>query len=122
MLAATDPANPYGSIIKWPESIFALTRSVGANVIVVDGALAAYIGRGEKQITTFLPEEEPTRTNVAREIAKAMSSMVHRGMRRALLISEVDGQPVAKSAIAPMLVEAGFTPSSMGYQLRAPRA
>src|SRR5205823_10792483 len=46
MLAATDPANPYGSIIKWPESMFGLTRSVGASVIIVDGKLVAYeIGR-----------------------------------------------------------------------------
>ena len=122
MLAATDPANPYGAILKWPESAFALTRSVGASVILVDGKLAAYVGRGEKQITTFLPDEEPTRTHVAREIANALAALVLRGGRRALLISEVDAQPVAKSAIAPMLVEAGFTPGSMGYQLRAPRA
>jgi ATP-dependent Lhr-like helicase len=122
MLAATDPANPYGAIIKWPESMFALTRSVGASVILFDGRLAAYVGRGEKQITTFLPEEEPTRTNVAREIAKTLASIVTSGRRRALLIAEVDGQPVSKSPIAPMLAEAGFTPSSMGYQLRTPRA
>jgi ATP-dependent Lhr-like helicase len=121
MLAATDPANPYGSIIKWPESMFALTRSVGASVILVDGRLAAYVGRGEKQITTFLPEEEPTRTNFAREIAKTLASIVMSGRRRALLIAEVDGQPVSKSPIAPMLAEAGFTPSSMGYQLRVVR-
>jgi ATP-dependent Lhr-like helicase len=122
LLAATDPANPYGAIVKWPDSTFALTRSVGASVILVDGKLAAYVGRGEKQITTFLPDDEPTRTNVAREIASALAALVLRGGRRALLIAEVDAQPVAKSAIAPMLVEAGFAPSSMGYQLRAPRA
>jgi hypothetical protein len=39
-------------------------------------------------------------------------------MRRALLITEVDEAPVARSALAPFLVEAGFAPSSMGYQLR----
>src|SRR5207237_973835 len=51
MLAATDPANPYGAIVKWPESMFALTRSVGASVIIVDGKLAASVGRGEKAST-----------------------------------------------------------------------
>ncbi|HKO02142.1 MAG TPA: DEAD/DEAH box helicase, partial [Thermoanaerobaculia bacterium] len=84
MLAATDPANPYGAIVKWPESMFALTRSVGASVIIVDGKLVAYVGRGEKQITTFLPDEEPTRTHVAREIANALAALVLRGGRRAL--------------------------------------
>ncbi|HEY2321528.1 MAG TPA: DEAD/DEAH box helicase [Thermoanaerobaculia bacterium] len=119
MIAATDPANPYGSIVKWPESRGALTRSVGASVILVNGALAAYVGRGEKQITLFLPEDEPSRSAVARAVANALAALVHGGARRALLITEVDDAPVAKSALAPMLAEAGFTPSSMGYQLRA---
>ena len=118
MIAATDPANPYGSIVKWPESRSALTRSVGASVILVNGALAAYVGRGEKQITLFLPEDEPSRSTVARAVANALASLVHSGARRALLITEVDDAPVAKSPLAAMLAEAGFTPSSMGYQLR----
>jgi len=36
-----------------------------------------------------------------------------------LLITEVDDQPVARSAIAPFLAEAGFAATSMGYQMRA---
>ena len=119
-IAATDPANPYGAIVKWPEaSERNLTRSVGAGVILVNGALAAYAGRGEKQIVTFLPEDEPARGTVAREIAKALASRVEDGTRRALLISEVDGKPVARSPLAPFLAEAGFTPSAVGYQKRA---
>jgi ATP-dependent helicase Lhr and Lhr-like helicase len=119
MVAATDPANPYGAIVKWPESRMALTRSVGASVILVNGALAAYVGRGEKQIALFLPEDEPSRSAVARAVANALASLVRGGARRALLITEIDDQPVAKSALAPMLAEAGFAPSSMGYQMRA---
>ncbi|HEX7190702.1 MAG TPA: DEAD/DEAH box helicase, partial [Thermoanaerobaculia bacterium] len=119
MIAATDAANPYGSIVKWPESRTALTRSVGASVILVNGALAAYVGRGEKQIATFLPEDEPSRSSAARAVANALASLVRNGARRALLITEVDEAPVAKSALAPMLAEAGFTPSALGYQLRA---
>jgi len=118
MIAATDPANPYGSIVKWPESRAALTRSVGASVILVNGALAAYVGRGEKQITLFLPEDEPSRSMVARAVANALASLVRSGARRALLITEIDDAPAAKSALAPMLAEAGFAPSALGYQLR----
>src|SRR5213076_545339 len=41
VLAATDPANPYGGIVKWPEIVAAdvgrgPTRSVGSLVILVD--------------------------------------------------------------------------------------
>ena len=46
MLAATDPANPYGALLRWPaapEEGSSLTRSVGARVVLVDGALTAYL-------------------------------------------------------------------------------
>ncbi len=119
MMAATDPANPYGAILKWPvlENRM-LSRAVGAHVILVNGALVAYIGRGEKQLTTFLPDDEPSRGLAGREIARRLASMVRDGARRALLISEVDGAPVARSPLAPFLVEEGFAPTAMGYQLR----
>ncbi|HEX3580249.1 MAG TPA: hypothetical protein VH087_00705, partial [Thermoanaerobaculia bacterium] len=101
------------------ESRAALTRSVGASVILVNGALAAYVGRGEKQIALFLPEDEPSRSTIARAVANALASLVRSGARRALLITEIDDAPVAKSPLAPMLAEAGFTPSALGYQMRA---
>ena len=37
LLAATDPANPYGSLLKWPtggDSTSSLQRSVGARVVL----------------------------------------------------------------------------------------
>ena len=63
-LAATDPANPYGAILKWPrrrrgrtgarrDEAAAPTRSdasVGAGVILVNGALAAYVGPGRPAV------------------------------------------------------------------------
>jgi ATP-dependent Lhr-like helicase len=119
MIAVTDPANPYGAIVKWPESRVPLTRSVGASVVLVNGALAAYVARGEKQIALFLPEDEPARSVFARAVAKALASLVLSGARRALLITEIDDAPVAKSVVAPMLTEAGFTAGSMGYQMRS---
>ena len=53
VLAATDPANPYGTILKWPAPPGDAeaggrgpTRTVGALVVLVNGTLAAYISRG----------------------------------------------------------------------------
>jgi ATP-dependent Lhr-like helicase len=117
LLAATDPANPYGALLKWPAG--GLTRSVGASVIIVNGALAAYIARGEKQLTIFLPEDEPNRTTFAKAIARALASLVREGKRRAMLIAEVNDEPIARSAVAPFLAEEGFVPSALGYQMRA---
>ncbi|HEV2720120.1 MAG TPA: DEAD/DEAH box helicase, partial [Thermoanaerobaculia bacterium] len=111
MLASTDPANPYGALVRWPEP--GPMRNVGSSVILVDGALAAYVGRGEKQLTAFLPDDEPRRSLVAREIAKSLAKLVESGARRALLLADFD------EALAPFLAEAGFRPTAAGYQLRA---
>jgi ATP-dependent Lhr-like helicase len=119
LLAATDPANPYGTIVKWPEARVPLTRSVGSSVVIVNGALAAYVPRGEKQLALFLPEDEPSRSVAGREVAKALASLVTGGTRRALLIAEIDGQPASRSALGAFLAEAGFTPSALGFQMRA---
>ncbi|HEX8408819.1 MAG TPA: DEAD/DEAH box helicase [Thermoanaerobaculia bacterium] len=125
MLAATDPANPYGAIVKWPESDVGstrtLSRSVGAEVILVNGLMACYVSRGEKSFYVFLPEDEPVRSMVGREIAKALASLVESGSRRALLISEVNEEQATKSPLAPFLAEKGFVATAMGMQLRAPK-
>jgi ATP-dependent helicase Lhr and Lhr-like helicase len=116
-LASTDPANPYGALVKWPAQ--GPMRNVGSSVILVDGALAAYVGRGEKQLQTFLPEDEPRRSLVAREIAKSLARIVESGARRALLVAEIDDEAVSKSPLAPFLAEAGFAPTALGYQMRS---
>jgi ATP-dependent Lhr-like helicase len=118
MLAATDPANPYGAILPWPESPWTLSRSAGAAVILVNGLMACYITRGEKQIHLFLPEDEPSRVRVAREVAKTFAALVRDGSRRALLIAEVNDGPATRSALAPFLIEQGFVASAMGMQKR----
>jgi ATP-dependent Lhr-like helicase len=119
-LAATDPANPYGAIIKWPGGAERqLTRSVGASVILVDGSLACYLGRGEKSIALFLPDDQADREPVGRAVARALAAFVGEGHRRAMLLSQADNAPIADSPIAPWLVETGFLPTSQGYQMRA---
>jgi ATP-dependent Lhr-like helicase len=119
MLAATDPSNPYGAILAWPESPWLLSRSVGAQVILVNGRMACYVSRGEKQIYVFLPEDEPLRSMVAREVAKSLASIVHEARRRALLIAEINDEPAPRSALASFLVEEGFVATGMGLQMRA---
>jgi ATP-dependent helicase Lhr and Lhr-like helicase len=126
VLASTDPANPYGTILRWPE--FAAsdrdgargpTRTVGSLVIIVNGALAGYISRGARALFTFLPEDEPARSMTARALAGRLASM-GRGEdgRLALLISEINGMPASEHPLAPYLVEAGFSPSAMGFHMR----
>jgi ATP-dependent Lhr-like helicase len=126
VLAATDPANPYGTILRWPSAAPEAdgagrgpTRSAGSQVVLVNGVLAAYVGRGARQITTFLPDEEPARSLTGRALAKRLAGMTPSGAAPlALLIAEINGAPVSAHPLAAFLVEAGFSPSAMGFQLR----
>jgi ATP-dependent Lhr-like helicase len=125
VLAATDPANPYGAMLAWPArgadgEGARPQRAAGAYVVLVGGELLAWIGRGEQNLLTFLPAEEPERTRRGRALANALARMVDSGRRRALLISRVDGEPVQSSALGPLLVAAGFSAGHKGYLKRAP--
>ena len=153
MLPATEPANPYGATLKWPASSGLAasagqapatdasrrshaeaasaasagrspTRSVGATVILVDGALAAYLARGDRLLATFLPAQEPERSRAARAVAHALIARA-RGAApgepesegpRGMLIEEIDGAPPALHALAAYLVDAGFVDGAMGLR------
>jgi ATP-dependent Lhr-like helicase len=126
VLSATDPANPYGTMLKWPAltagepgTARGPTRTVGALVILVDGAMAGYVARGGRQLLAYLPEDEPGRTTVGRALAARMAAIA-RGEdgRGGLLISEINGVTTADHPLAPFLIEAGFHPSAMGFQMR----
>jgi len=116
VLAATDPANPYGATLKYPADSRA-SRSVGATVILVDGALTAYLARGDRQLLAFLPEAEPDRSRAGRAVARALLDRARAGgdIPRGMLIEEIDGAPAALHALGPFLVEAGFVPGAMGF-------
>ena len=95
------------------------TRTVGSLIVLVNGALAAYISRGARQILVFLPDEEPARSTVGRALASRLAAIA-RGEegREGLLIGEINGTPAAEHPFAPYLVEAGFHASPMGFQMR----
>jgi ATP-dependent Lhr-like helicase len=142
VLAATDPANPYGATLKWTsrrsaqnsenarnesgsaDSLDAVdagrgpTRSVGATVILVNGALAGYLVRGDRQLLTFLPETEPDRSRTGRAVARMLIDRARTGgdAPRGMLIEEIDGTPPSRHPMAPFLAEAGFVAGAMGFQ------
>jgi ATP-dependent Lhr-like helicase len=91
-------------------------------VVLHAGELVGWLGRGEHNLHTFLPEEEPARTHTARALAGALARLVDDGRRKALLVARVDGEDVNASPLAPFLKEAGFTAGLRGYLKRAPSA
>jgi len=124
VLSATDPANPFGTILDWPagpesEGGRGPTRTVGSLVILVNGSLSAYISRGARQLLVFLPEDEPTRSTVARALANELSRLASGDDGRlSLLIGEINGVPAPEHPLSPFLIEAGFSPSAMGFHIR----
>ncbi len=125
VLAATDPASPYGAALPWPERQGARPgRAAGAHVILRDGELMGYLGKAERTLLTFLPPEEPERGHAAAALATALAGMVEQGSRRTLLIAQVDAEPTEKAPLAPYLSKVGFTATSRGFFKRSapPRA
>jgi hypothetical protein len=88
--------------------------------VLVNGALAAYIPRGGRQLVVFLPEDEPARSTVGRALAERLALLARDEARGGLLVSEINGRPPADHPLTPFLIEAGFNPSAMGLQMRRP--
>ena len=129
VLSATDPANPYGATLRFPAFADATapasarqargpTRTVGATVILTDGAIAAWLARGDRQLVTFLPDSEPDRSKRARAVAQVLIDRARSGADtpRGMLIEEIDGLPPSAHPMAPFLKEAGFVGGALGFQ------
>jgi ATP-dependent Lhr-like helicase len=112
ILAATDPANPYGASLAWPERGAQgprPQRAAGAKVILRDGALLAWLGRREEALLTFLPTEEPQAAACASDlVAKVAELVTSSASRRAVLIATIDGVPASSHPVAPLFQRAGF--------------
>jgi ATP-dependent Lhr-like helicase len=136
ILAATDPANPWGSILRWPEpdsaapdNAASLSRSVGASVILRNGDLVAYLRRNNPALQVFLPPEDelakPDRSAVARDLAAFLANYAQELLQNpetrhsgGLLIDAIAGRPAHEHFLARFLREAGFYPSPRGFHVR----
>lgn len=119
IMAATDPANPWGNILPWPEHAGdqRLQRVAGAVVIVRDGCLLGFLSRTGQQLTTFadlLPDDE----DQARQFAQTLAGLAAPG--RPLLLTSIDGATADQSPLAPILRGHGFFTSSKGLLCRGP--
>jgi ATP-dependent Lhr-like helicase len=131
-LAATDPANPYGSVLRWPDLPVAdedsesaprlLTRAANAEVILRNGQLLAWLKRGNPNLLVFLPVEEPERSQAAAGLAHFLCSRGQERMRASthdgVLITTINGQAVSAHPLARFLMDAGFHPGPLGMHLR----
>jgi ATP-dependent Lhr-like helicase len=122
-IAATDPANLYGSVLRWPSPAM-LTRSAGASVVLRNGELVAYLRRNNPNLQVFLPGEEPERSATARDLSIFLAGLAQQDMegredqRGGMLISTVNGEPAAQDFLAPFLHDAGFHLAPQGLNFR----
>jgi ATP-dependent Lhr-like helicase len=113
VLAATDPAQPYGAALPWPEHVGVgrPARAAGAFVVLFDGACAAYIERGGKHLLTFGDQEV---AGWAEAVVEANKS----GRLPRLTIERIDDVPARTSPHADALRAVGFADGYKGLTLR----
>jgi ATP-dependent Lhr-like helicase len=107
VLAATDPAQPYGAALPWPkrdEEARRPQRVAGAYVVLARAEPILYVERGGKGIATLADEDDER----MRPALEALASFVREGRGRKLSLERVDGEPVVGSAWEEPLVALGF--------------
>ena len=118
VLAASDPAQPYGAALAWPTPAGGTAhrpgRKAGAVVVLVDGVPALYLERGGSSLLTFTTD----RTTL-RAAADALAAQVSAGRIDSLLVRKADGEQALWSDLACVLGEAGFRHTPQGLRLRA---
>jgi ATP-dependent Lhr-like helicase len=130
VLAASDPANPYGAALPWPERVADPAaaaddpdrrrrhqpgRKAGAVVVLVDGVLALYVERGGKTLLTY--SEDPERLTAA---TAALAQAVRRGDLGRITVEKADGGRLLGSdhPVVGALEAAGFHLTPRGLRIR----
>ena len=118
VLAATDPANPYGAALGWPDTAgeggHKPGRKAGALVVLVDGRLVLYVERGGKTLLSFEAAESCLGPAV-----DALALAVRDGALGKLTVTKTDGEAALTSPLGMALEAAGFRPTPRGLRLRS---
>jgi ATP-dependent Lhr-like helicase len=123
LLAATDPAQPYGVLLEWPEARHAggrPRRAVGAAVILVEGKPGLFVDHGGRRLRSFVggtTEEGDLR------FERALRALARDGDRlgqKRLCIEEVDGEKARSSKFADAFVRSGFRVGYRGFEIDRP--
>ena len=127
VLAATDPANPYGAALPWPERILdsgdgeptakaghRAGRKAGALVVLAGGDLVLYVERGGRTLLSFVDD-----TEALGRAAHGLAGAVRSGALGPLSVERADGESVHASPLREALTAAGFRTTPRGLRLRA---
>jgi ATP-dependent Lhr-like helicase len=121
LLAATDPANPYGAALAWPRDEGRRSRSparvAGAYVVLHDGDPVLYLERGGRSMVTFRPFDDD---DIATAAVSALRSLIDDGRVRRLQVERIDGERIAESKHKHRLDALGFWQTYKGFVIQAP--
>jgi ATP-dependent Lhr-like helicase len=110
-LAATDPANPYGWLLPWPELGGAVPqgarRATGAAVVLADGAPILYLDRNGRRLRTFA---NVTQEDIERALP-ALKTIARSTTRGAIVLEHIGEDTALTSPLLPTLRAAGFKQS-----------
>ncbi|WP_061294817.1 ATP-dependent helicase [Herbidospora cretacea] len=116
VMAAADPANPFGAALPWPDrggdAGHRPGRKAGALVVTVAGKLVLYVERGGKTLLSF---GEDDHLSVAVE---ALAGAVRDGALGRLTVERADGTAINDSPLGAALEAAGFHPTPRGLRIR----
>ena len=108
MLAAADPAQPYGAALPWPKRAGArAARVAGAQVVLLGGEAALFVERGGR---TLVPLREPDEDWLRPALA-ALVEHVRAAARKRLAVERFDGEPVTETEVMPLLSKPASSPA-----------
>jgi ATP-dependent helicase Lhr and Lhr-like helicase len=123
VLAAADPANPYGAALPWPSRApeedggARPGRKAGALVVLVDGELVWFVERGGRSLLSF--SDDP---GVNRAAGAALAELVTAGRVSSILVERINGLgvlgPDVSASAVSALSDAGFARTPRGLRLR----
>jgi ATP-dependent Lhr-like helicase len=107
VLAATDPAQPYGAALPWPkrdDERRAPQRVAGAYVVLAGAEPVVYVERGGRGVSVLVDDDDLR----VRPAFEALATFVRAGRLKKLDLEKANGEPVVGSTLEPLLIDLGF--------------
>ena len=131
VIAAADPAQPYGAALPWPRRErpgeggdspsrpARPARVAGAHVVLVQDEPVLYVERGGRGLATLADARGERDGDPTREALTALAQAVRAGRVGRLALERIDGESAISSSLAGALVELGFHPGPRRLTLTA---
>ena len=121
VIAATDPAQPYGAALPWPKREREQgrpARAAGAYLVLVNQEPALYLERGGRSLLTLIDPQAAAgplagafteQGGPLRAALEALAEAVREGRLPRISLERIDGEPAMGSPLAELLIELGFS-------------